>query len=231
MHWAAALIAEGGPYETSLKERHYKNTQTALSTLRRNLLPEHRSTDIRKLTRLDITTAMDKLTAQGLSGAAQDLRKHASVFLSWCANTKGLTTHNVMTGYRVPKQTKMQRINKKSKRRALPDAELKAVWDACAKTGIYGQLVRMIILGGPRRSEPTHLEWQTHVLPDRVYFEDINTKSGRARRPSASHSTVLGSSGVTTSIPHLSARSLTLPNHRLSPGSSACVKTSGTRTS
>jgi hypothetical protein len=44
-----ALLAEGGEYEKSLLARDYKKPKTALSALRRNLLPDHSSTNIRDL--------------------------------------------------------------------------------------------------------------------------------------------------------------------------------------
>ena len=173
-----SLIAEGGPYETDLRARQVVNWKTPLSALRRHLLPGHKNTDVRKLTRLDITTAMDKLTAEGRPGAAQDLRKHASTFLTWTTDTKGLTTHNVMTGYRKPKETRAQRLGRKSKGRALSDNEIRAVWEATAKLGVFGQFVRLCLLGGPRRSEPTMLEWGKHIMADRVTFDAHWTKMG-----------------------------------------------------
>ncbi|WP_027581471.1 integrase family protein [Bradyrhizobium sp. Ai1a-2] len=172
------LLAEDGTYELDLKARHYKNIQTALSALRRNLLPAHKATDIRQLTRQDITAAMDKLTAAGKAGAAQDLRKHTSTFLTWTTDTKGLTDFNVMTGYRKPKETRAQRLTRKSKQRALLDEEIRKVWEATAKLGAFGQLVRLALLGGPRRSEPTMIEWQRHVMVDRVTFDSVWTKMG-----------------------------------------------------
>jgi hypothetical protein len=97
-----ALLAEGGAYETSLKARHYKNTRKVMSTLRRNFLPEHKSTDIKRLERQHILSAMDKLTAQGKPGASADLRKHTSTFLRWCCVTQELIKFNPMAGYRAP---------------------------------------------------------------------------------------------------------------------------------
>jgi hypothetical protein len=75
-----------------LLARDYKKPKPELSALRRNLLPDHSSTNIRDLTRSDITGAMDKLT----DGAASDLRKHASTFLTWATDTRGLTDVNAL---------------------------------------------------------------------------------------------------------------------------------------
>ncbi|MCP3462541.1 tyrosine-type recombinase/integrase [Bradyrhizobium sp. CCGUVB23] len=175
----SALLREGGPYETALKARHYKNTKTALSALRRRLLPQYKTTDIRKLERWHIVSEMDKLT----SGAAKDLRKHASVFLSWCCDVKHYIKFNPMSGFRVQKKTKAERLAeqaaRKRKQRALSDDEIRQVWIAAGNAGTFGLLVKFCVLSGTRRSEPTYLTWSQHVLPDRIVIEAAHTKQGR----------------------------------------------------
>ena len=173
-----ALIAEDGPYEANLKQRKTVNAATALSSLRRNLLPGHGSSDVRSLTRRDITAEMDKLAALGKLGAAQDLRKHASVFLNW-AEKLGHVDHNVLMGMRQEKQTRAERLGKRGKGRALSDEEIRAVWLACGKQGAFGLSVRMALLGGARRSEPSFLEWQRNVMDDRITFDERWTKGGK----------------------------------------------------
>jgi integrase len=69
-------------------------------------------------------------------------------------------------------------LGRKSKQRALLDDEIKAVWSATAKLGAFGLLVRLCLLGGPRRSEPTMIEWAKHVMDDRVTFDAAWTKMG-----------------------------------------------------
>lgn len=174
-----ALLEEGGVYEQSLRARDYKNVQTALSALRRNLLPAHKATDIRELSRQDVTEAMAALEAVGKPGAAQDLRRHASAFLTWTTDTMGLTSHNVMSGYRQPKETRMQRLSRKPKGRALADAEIAKVWNAASRMGVFGQLIRLLMLTGMRRSEPSHLTWQQNVLRDRLTLSAHFTKTGK----------------------------------------------------
>ena len=98
----------------------------ALSALRRNL-PLAR--DVASLTRLDITSALDRLVQAGKPGAALDLRRHTNTFLNW-AQAQGHVGYNVLAGSRQPKQTRSQRLAQDSKRRALSDDELKAFWTA-----------------------------------------------------------------------------------------------------
>jgi integrase len=84
-----------------------------------------------------------------------------------------------MAGYRQPKATRAERLGRKAKQRALTDEEIVAVWNAAGKQGAFGLLVRMCLLGGPRRSEPTLIEWSKNVMDDRVTFDPHWTKSGR----------------------------------------------------
>jgi integrase len=172
-----ALIAEGGEYETYLIGRSVVNWKTALSALRRNLAPDHKSTDLHHLTRRDVTNAMDKIEKTGKRGAAADLRKHAYSFFEWAVG-RGFTSHNVLAGMRLPKQTRAERLNRKAKGRALTDAEIRKVWDAAGQQGAFGLLARLCLLGGPRRSEPTMIEWGRNVMVDGITFDAHWTKMG-----------------------------------------------------
>jgi hypothetical protein len=115
-----ALVEAGGLYEADLTSRGVVNAATALSALRRNLLPDHRATDVARLTRLDVTTAMDKLTHAGKRGASADLRKRCYSFLEWAVG-KGFAGHNVLAGMKLPKATRAERLGRKAKGRALSD--------------------------------------------------------------------------------------------------------------
>jgi integrase len=134
------------------------NAATALSAVRRHLLPAHATLDVASLTLIDVTSAMDKIAKAGKPGAAADLRKHASVFLNW-AQAQGYVTHNVLAGFRQPKPTRAQRLARSAKGRALTDNEVRTVWHAAGRLGTFGLLVRLCLLGGSRRSEPTRIEW------------------------------------------------------------------------
>ncbi|WP_445489699.1 integrase arm-type DNA-binding domain-containing protein [Rhodopseudomonas sp. RCAM05734] len=171
-----ALIREDGPYQTSLTGRQFLNWKPAMSALRRGL-KDHLDVAIGELTRRQIMAAVDKITKAGKRGAARDLRKHAHTFLEWCVG-EGYVEDNVLAGYRAPKETRAQRGGRRTKGRALMDEEIIKVWHAAGKLGAFGQLVRMCLLGGPRRSEPTIIEWRKHIMDDRITFDAAWTKMG-----------------------------------------------------
>jgi integrase len=147
-----------------------------MSALRRGL-KDHAESGVGDLTRRQIMEAVDKITKTGKRGAAKDLRKHTHTFLEWCVS-EGYVDHNVLAGYREPKETRAQRVGRRSKGRALTDDEIIKVWQASGKLGAFGLLTRMCLLGGPRRSEPTMIEWSRHVMDDLITFDAAWTKMG-----------------------------------------------------
>ncbi|MET4606683.1 integrase [Bradyrhizobium sp. JR4.1] len=170
------LIVEDGPYQASLTGRQVVNWKPAMSALRRGL-KEHAESAVGDLTRRQIMAAVDKIAKTGKRGAAKDLRKHIHTYLEWCVG-EGYVDHNVLAGYREPKETRAQRILRRTKGRALSDDEIVKVWQASGKLGTFGLLVRMCLLGGPRRSEPTMIEWSKHIMDDRITFDAAWTKMG-----------------------------------------------------
>ncbi|MFB9268601.1 tyrosine-type recombinase/integrase [Bradyrhizobium erythrophlei] len=170
------LIVEDGPYQTSLTGRQVVNWKPAMSALRRGL-KDHSDSGVGDLTRRQIMAAVDKIAKTGKRGAAKDLRKHVHTFLEWCVG-EGYVEHNALAGYREPKETRAQRVGRRTKGRALTDEEIIKVWHASGKLGAFGLLTRMCLLGGPRRSEPTMIEWRKHVMDDRVSFDAAWTKMG-----------------------------------------------------
>jgi len=172
----AILIVEDGPYQTSLTGRQVVNWKPAMSALRRGL-KDHAESGVGDLTRRHIMAAVDKIAKTGKRGAAKDLRKHVHTFLEWCVS-EGYVDHNVLAGYREPKETRAQRVGRRTKGRALTDDEIIKVWHASGKLGTFGLLTRMCLLGGPRRSEPTMIKWSKHVMEDRITFDAAWTKMG-----------------------------------------------------
>ena len=66
---------------------------------------------------------VDSIAKIGKRGAAKDLRKHTHTFLEWCVG-EGYLEHNVLAGYRAPKETRAQKVGRRTKGRALIDEEI-----------------------------------------------------------------------------------------------------------
>jgi integrase len=80
---------------------------------------------------------------------------------------------------RAEKLALLGNTKRKSKKRAPTDEEIGKVWHASFDFGVFGCLLRTIMLGGPRRSEPAVMEWDKHVKADRIVFEAEITKMGK----------------------------------------------------
>ena len=70
-----------------------------------------------------------------------------------------------------------QRVGRRTKGRALIDEEIIKVWHASGR-GLWAISTYMCLLGGPRRSEPTMIEWRKQIMDDRVTFDAAWTKMG-----------------------------------------------------
>jgi integrase len=189
----AVLLAESGVYEASLKARGLVNVRTAVSSLRRGL-KAHMATDVAVLTRADVVAAVTELVRLGLSGAAQDLRKFSTTFLSWAVEV-GLVQFNVLSGLRMAGRTRAQRLaDAEQTGRALSDDEISRVWLACEDlqkramagencSGSFGGLAQLALLTGLRRGELAKLE-RTHIrVGDRADDEKDGISGPRIRLP------------------------------------------------
>ena len=166
------LLAVDGSYERALKARRIVKTKEALSSLRRGLA-NLMSTDIAKVSRLDLVEAMNALN--GLPGAKNELRKCARTLLEWTTNS-GLTQANVLAGMRLPPKTRAERLEEVARRRALTDSDIVAVWRAAEACGKFGSLVQLGLLTGMRRGELATLRW-ADIAADRILLSAAVTKT------------------------------------------------------
>jgi hypothetical protein len=176
------------PYAVARRDRErIANWQHELSYLRRNLLADHRDTDIRELTRRDVTVAMNKLDAAGKRGASAGLWKHASTFFGWALEQGYIDVHPLANARRRRKGSRAETIEREAKGRALSDPEIVAVWNAAGKLGAFGLLTRFCLLTGVRRGEAASLKW-SDVQSDRVV---IAAEVAKMARPHAIPKTAL----------------------------------------
>lgn len=146
-------------YDKDQTRRKVAGRKNVQSSLRRHLLGHVGDLPLSELGRRTVIEAVEALEAKGLPGAAESLRGHASTFLKWCAD-RGLIPANPLQGYRAPRATRAQRIAQPG--RSLRDSEVSRVWAACEAEGVnaaFGQLVRMLILTGQRRTETARMRW------------------------------------------------------------------------
>ena len=165
-------------YERSLQRRKIVNEKAVMSTLRRGLAP-FATREIGALTRKDLIEQIEALENVGKLGAAQDLRSHSRAWLEW-AVSRGLVQFNVLAGLRRARSSRAERLDGKSKGKALSDPEIVALWNGVRVIGVigaFGGLVRLGLLSGMRRNELAGLRW-SDVRDDRIVLAAHATKTG-----------------------------------------------------
>jgi hypothetical protein len=104
-----------------------------MAALRRRL-KDHFDLAIAELTRRRNMAAVDKIAKTDERGAAKDLRTQAHTFLEWCVG-EGCVEHNILAGYRAPKEARPQRVGRRTNGCALTDEEIIKIGHASGKLG------------------------------------------------------------------------------------------------
>ena len=145
----------------------------AVSILRKHAKPFFKGQDIREITRADCTTFIESL-----SETQATARKAAEVvgrMFRWAEDRGDLTDRSPMDRVPRPKPSP-------GRERVLSDAELKAIWQACATKPDhpFSALVRFLILSGQRRGEVGGMQWD-ELDEGRMVWEVpvLRTKSRR----------------------------------------------------
>ena len=117
-----------------------------------------------EVTTHDMTGITDKLAPS----EAEHLHRACKTFFRWCVRRR-LLQHSPLEGLELPSKWK-------ARERVLSDDELRAVWIAAGKQdGVFGDIVKLLILTGQRRGEVVSLQtaWldiekQTCTLPSEI---------------------------------------------------------------
>jgi integrase len=93
-----------------------------------------------------------------------------------------------MGGYRREKETRAEKVEAEARKaRALNDGEIVAVWNACEGRGSFGNVVRLLLLTGARKSEIAKLTRdriliakiiRDDILADFIELPPLSTKTG-----------------------------------------------------
>jgi integrase len=167
-------------WERDLERRRVVKRGEYLSLLRRELARPLGNVELAEIDRAIVNERVRKVAASR-PGAAKELKTRANVFLGWCV-TEGLLIANPLAGWRQPRRTKAEAIERTG--RALADWELPVIWRAAEAAGWpFGAYLQMLILLGQRRTETALMAWSQLDLEAGVWTVPASiTKSGRAHR-------------------------------------------------
>jgi integrase len=160
--------------ERHVKARHKRARDTELM-IAHKLVERWRGRMVASITRHDVMTVLDTEMDIGRERTANKLLVVVRRMFAW-AIERGLIDANPASNIRKPGR-------ERTRERVLTDAELAAVWHACAGLGWpWSGFVRLLICTALRRSEIAWLRWPEIDLARRVLvLSGDRTKSGRSQ--------------------------------------------------
>jgi integrase len=155
--------------ENELRPKSYAEARRYLE---RTWQPLHRH-EIGAITRQHIVGVVDDAEAESGKVAADRARTALSSLFGWAIDRVYLDAN--------PTLNIRARAQNGTRERVLSEAELAAVWNACAGGDDFGRIVRLLILTGQRRGEIGDLAWPEVDLDKRqIELPEMRTKNGRA---------------------------------------------------
>lgn len=155
-------------------ERHLKPNTRSWKLIRSNLLHPRlrhlRTRPIAGITKAELIEVLDSIVAAGTPQAALNVHRCLKMLWNWACD-RDMVAHNPCDRIRPPTKAR-ERL------RVLNNAEIVAVWRAAEQLNPpFGQLVRLLLLTGQRRSEVAQMRWNdisgdTWVIPPEVVKKD-----------------------------------------------------------
>jgi integrase len=125
--------------------------QEAERLLRQNLAARWGNQPLVGITRKQLRDMLAELVASGTPMLANRVHSIARKLFNWAVEQE-IVAISPLAGVKAPAE-------ERSRDRVLTDQELRAVWHAAGQLGVYGSLVRILILTGQRRGEIAGLTW------------------------------------------------------------------------
>ena len=104
-----------------------------------------------EIRRRDVVALLDQVEDRVSASAADLLLAHISKLCNWYATRE--------EDYQTPIVKGMKRSKTKSRKRKLADDEIRALWKLTDELGVFGAIVRMLLLTAQRRAKIAHMKW------------------------------------------------------------------------
>jgi integrase len=137
-------------------EKHLKVNARSWRNIRSGLLSQRMTPFLKRpvatVTRREIIDLCDAMVAAGAPQGAVNHLRHLKMLFNWAAG-RDMIVHNPTSGVKPPAKSV-------ERDRVLTDAEIAAVWQATFNlTSPFGEMYRMFLLTGQRRSEVSTMRW------------------------------------------------------------------------
>jgi integrase len=143
-------------------QRHYRPRTFAEASrlLQQNLVAHWGRQPLASITRKQLRDMLDQLVANDTPMLANRVHSITRKLFGWAVEHE-IIAASPLVGLKPP-------AAENSRDRILTDQELRAVWQAAGQLGVYGSLVRLLILTGQRRGEIAGLTWSEIDLDKRL---------------------------------------------------------------
>jgi integrase len=132
------------------KAKGYRSASAVRSRLERLVYPALGSIPIREVRKSDMVRLHDRITDENGPVAANRVVDLLTAVMNWHASRSDDFRSPIVRGMTTT-ETARDRI--------LTDDELRAIWKTSGDGGVFGQLIRFLLLTGARRSEGAELQW------------------------------------------------------------------------
>lgn len=134
--------------KASTRPRTYRQTEDVLHRL---VLPAWRGRTVHDVRRRDCIALIDEIASERGPHMANKSLAVLSRWFSWLVGRDVITVSPAIGVERPAKDVPRERI--------LDDSEVAALWHVCDEEGVFGSLLRVMLLTGTRRSEAAGMRW------------------------------------------------------------------------
>jgi integrase len=127
--------------------------------------------------RIDVNNLLDLIKNKHGRNQADAVLRTISSVMSWQAVKDDRYNSPIVKGMDRDKRT----LPERSRNRILHDDEIRALWQAASDMGVFGALVKMLLLTGQRLRKVAHMQWQ-HIEDDCWTIETEPREKGNAGR-------------------------------------------------
>jgi integrase len=106
--------------------------------------------------RIDVNNLLDGIKTKHGKNQADAVLRTVSAVMNWYAVQDDRFNSPIVKGMNRDRRTMPER----SRTRILTDDEIRAVWSACVDLGVFGALVRMLLLTGQRLRKVADMKWE-----------------------------------------------------------------------
>jgi integrase len=139
--------------ERHLEAKGLRSKREITRMLRSHILPAWGDREFTSIRRSDVTALMDKVETAHGSRAADYILNVISAIANWHARRVDDYVPPIVKGMR------RQSTKEQARTRILTDDEIRMVWTAAADAGMFGSLVKLLLLTGQRMTRVAEMKW------------------------------------------------------------------------